>query len=214
MGVLLGHVINMDYKCLIGKIVLNLQPTTLLLLEVALWKAFFSALCGRFGGCNKHCACLGQGWTNGGSWTSRTFSTQQGSWEVMGFGGLRKQGLCPVLQHLLQEEWATVAVAVKTHLQAHRVGAGLPRSAVPQLQEWERARLVLRAFLASPKSWSAKQTALVIASLVLSLVWSSLLLCKTHWALTKLGVLLPFPQADFFFFTFFNRFSTTLAAIA
>lgn len=152
MGVLLGHVINMDYKCLIGKIVLNLQPTTLLLLEVALWKAFFSALCGRFGGCNKHCACLGQGWTNGGSWTSRTFSTQQGSWEVMGFGGLRKQGLCPVLQHLLQQEWATVAVAVKTHLQAHRVGAGLPRSAVPQLQEWERARLVLRAFLASPKS--------------------------------------------------------------
>lgn len=50
MGVLLGHVINMDYKFSIGKMELNLLPPTLLFLEVSLLKVLFSAVCGLFGG--------------------------------------------------------------------------------------------------------------------------------------------------------------------
>lgn len=50
MGVLLGHVINMDYKFSIGKMVLNLLPPALLFLEVSLLKVLCSAVCGLFGG--------------------------------------------------------------------------------------------------------------------------------------------------------------------
>lgn len=50
MGVLLGHVINRDYKFSIGKMVLNLLPPPLLFLEVSLLKVFFSAVCGLSGG--------------------------------------------------------------------------------------------------------------------------------------------------------------------
>lgn len=51
MGVSLGHVINMDYKFLIGENgVESTASPPLLFLEVSLLKVLFSAVCGLFGG--------------------------------------------------------------------------------------------------------------------------------------------------------------------
>lgn len=103
-GVLLGHDINMDDKCLIGKIVQSLLPATLLFLEVALLKACFNAVCGLFGCCNKtkYFANVGKGRVSP-SQLLRISSWIEAlqCWELKASGGLRKQGLWPASQHLM-----------------------------------------------------------------------------------------------------------------